>query len=210
MTAAVVPLQPDGTVVGPAHPLSTIVKDDVASTVDANLNGIIDQAEGCPTCAGGGGAIDARFVGGLPFPTLSSAINGQIYGEKFPIQVSPTASLTVVTLQSGENAGDLLYDGCSGSGAYVYSTYITFTEAVIDWNARSIRAVQYASEPLGGLPPEQRIWQQSNAQNNVVYYSDTCPSAGCPEVMVDFDNRVIHRLPLGGKDAFAGTVETYS
>lgn len=209
LATAAVQLQPDGKVIGqPVHPLSTIIKDDIASTVDANLNGIIDEAEGCPTCVGGSGGIDARFVGGTPFATLSSAINGQIYSEKFPIRLAPNAALTVVSLQSGDIHTDVISDGCSGGFASIRQVGVTYSDIIINWNARTLRGVLYGANAfgLGSL-----VWEPVNPQSNVRYYGvGSCPSPGCPSLMVDFDNRIIYELPLGGSAVFAGTVETYS
>jgi len=197
-------LLPGGIVTGTSHPLSTVVKDDARTSVDRNVNGIIDEAEACPTCVGGG-AIDIRHVADDTQGVPSSK------GEPLPLQLAPDATVSVVTLRQGWI--ETIWcgpNGPTGPGSKQYvARDIIFTDIKIDWRARTIQGVQYGSRPTLAVG----FWDVSAAQSDVKYYADACTSPGCPALMVDFEDKVIETLPKasgGYGDSFAGTVETYS
>jgi len=194
---------PDGTVSGPSHELANVVKDDARTTVDKNFNGIVDEAESCPTCPAPAGAGPSGAIYGA---------QGQVLPGGMPVKVPAGASITYLRLTSGCN---LVSSSSENSGSLV--------SIVIDWNARSIKGFIFA--PF--VPPGQYVgyiiipggigrWNVQNAVSNVAYHHDAsvgeqCKWPGwCNTIQLDFENKAITKMPLyhSGCDLFSGVIES--
>lgn len=204
---------PDGTVSGTSHEAANVVKDDARTTVDKNLNGIVDEAEFCPTCpAPGGGAGPAGMFYGS---------QGQVMPGGFPVKVPAGASLTHIRVTGGCMQGGTSYTGLYGGGGQYSVSYGSLIDILIDWNARTIKgfvfspgegSFQSLSTPLPGGVGK---WNVQNAQNRVSYApgvsGETCLWPGwCTTVELDLQNKTITKLPVyySGCNLFSGSIQS--
>jgi len=157
-----------------SHELASVVGDDAGSTVDANANGVIDQAESCGSCGGGGGGAPTMsvFSATLPDFALDATNNPSMRGAQFPIQVPQGASSTFVQIEGS----------CYSPSAQ--SSINSLLSLTIDWQARKVRGVSQFSGRT------QRWWVDDIQSNR-----DYCAGASICGLNLDIENRRIISLP---------------
>jgi len=186
----------------PSHDAARVVNRS-GRTIDANLNGIIDQADSCLVCggapAGGGGGppvaggtlVDMRVMASRrPLLFAAQIPNADVGGITFPYAVpgNPTTSRFVI-------------EGCwAGTGEEWYTT-AGATDLTIDWANKRISG--HTSRVTAGSPTlHVSAWDVSNALSNTNYastpvYSGCGGYGGCPQVNVNFATKTINGLPAG-------------
>lgn len=188
-----------------SHELASVVGDDAKHSVDKNLNGIIDYADSCNSCGGGGvGGAPSRVVFSVTLDTsyaLDASKNPTMQGAQFPLQLPISATYTTVRLEGGVTQVRVgRSTDWSGTNSGLFLS--------IDWVNRKVR---------GNSVWHNRFsqWNVDDIQTGGSYCPNGFNPCGYAQLVVDVENRRIIRLPteafwyspLGV--AVVGTVTSY-